>query len=123
MLKTSHAITGLALATLHISAFCLSIVFEKVVSSAIASERYSLLGVRKRAAWWGYGMVALGTALMSVFANPRWLPVTPPFWTFTLLIHVAWVGVTSQTFGHIGNYYDLTVGNTGLLMGVGNTVA
>ena len=25
--------------------------------------------------------------------------------------------------GHIGNYYDLTVGNTGLLMGVGNTIA
>ena len=42
---------------------------------------------------------------------------------FTALIHVAWVGVTAQTFGHIGNYYDLTVGNTGLLMGVGNTIA
>jgi hypothetical protein len=36
---------------------------------------------------------------------------------------IAWAGLTSQTFGHIGNYYDLTVGNTGLLMGVGNTVA
>ena len=28
----------------------------------------------------------------------------PPALAFTLLLQVAWVGVTAQTFGHIGNY-------------------
>lgn len=123
VLHTGHAKTGVALATLHVSAFVLSMVFERGVSSALRSEAYSLRQVRQRAAWWGFGTVALGSALMSMAASTSWLPTKPPFWAFTALLHVAWVGVTAQTFGHIGNYYDLTVGNTGLLMGVGNTIA
>eukprot|EP01043_Picozoa_sp_COSAG02_P025848 COSAG02_NODE_1466_length_12483_cov_37.157703_11_plen_113_part_00 len=42
--------------------------------------RYSLLTVRRRAAWWGFGMVALGAALMSVAASAKWVPIKPPFW-------------------------------------------
>ena len=73
---------------------------------------------------------------------------TPTPLVFTLALHVIWVGLTLQTFGaihakraavmfmeqyyascfccgvgHIGNYYDLTKSHTGLLFGVGNSVA
>ncbi len=38
-LHTGHAKTGIALATLHVSAFVLSMILERVVSAALRSER------------------------------------------------------------------------------------
>eukprot|EP01045_Picozoa_sp_COSAG04_P015101 COSAG04_NODE_1171_length_7953_cov_12.437993_5_plen_190_part_00 len=58
-------------------------------------------GVRRRAARGGYGVVAVGTMAMAMAAGRS---LKPPALAFTLLLQVAWVGVTAQTFGHIGNY-------------------
>jgi MFS family permease len=84
-LGSGHAKTGLALATLHVSAFCISMLLKDRVGDAINGGRVSLLGVRKRAAGYGYGLVAVGVGLMSVAA---WTVPLPPWWIFICCIHV-----------------------------------
>ena len=100
-LHVGHAAVGLQLATLHVAAFGLSIAMKDRVDAAVNAGRLSLRGVRRRAARGGYGIVAVGTMAMAMAAGRS---LKPPALAFTLLLQVAWVGVTAQTFGHIGNY-------------------
>ena len=100
-LHVGHAAVGLQLATLHVAAFGLSIAMKDRVDAAVNAGRLSLRGVRRRAARGGYGVVAVGTMAMAMAAGRS---LKPPALAFTLLLQVAWVGVTAQTFGHIGNY-------------------
>ena len=107
---------GLHLSTLHIAAFAFSLLAKGVVDSLGLSP----IGLRRTAIVGGYGVLAAGCAVLAFMATRETLPSA---YTFTLCLDVLWMGLTAQSFGHMGNYYDITSTNTGLLMGVGNTFA
>ena len=92
----------------------------KIIAESASRGGLSLLSTRRVAILLGYGIVALGCAALAWGSTPTPVTITP--WTVTAVLNGVWLGLAMQTFGHIGNYYDITNRNTGLLMGVGNTV-
>ena len=107
--------SGMHLATLHITGVSSSVLLKGHVDS----YGLSTISIRRIAAITGYLMFAVGCGALACLAIQEQLP---PAYMFTLVLNVLWFGLTVQSFGHIANYYDITRTNTGLLMGVGNTV-
>ena len=85
----------------------------------VDSYGLSTISIRRMAVISGYLLFAVGCGALACFAVQEELP---PAYMFTLVLNVLWFGLTVQSFGHVANYYDITRTNTGLLMGVGNTV-
>jgi MFS family permease len=91
------------------------------VTHAVQSGTVSQLSVRRWSALIGYGIV-VAAALALGYGHESGLSEASP-WLVTVLLNVAYVGLALQTYSHIANYLDVTETNTGLLMGIGNTVA
>ncbi len=107
--------SGMHLATLHITAVSGSMLLKGHVDSF----GLSVISIRRVASIGGYSLFAVGCGVLACLATNEELP---PAYMFTVALNVLWLGLTVQSFGHVANYYDITRTNTGLLMGVGNSL-
>ena len=118
MLQEDNAVAGMHLATLHVSAFLIVLFLKERVDGLVNAGTLSLISLRRIAVVSGYMLVAASCGALA-FLSVRAATAT---YVYTLTLNVLWVGLTLQTFGHVANYYDITRTNSGLLMGVGNTI-
>ena len=109
---------GMHLASLHVTAFCVSLLLKGRIDGFVKGGGLSLISLRRVAIIAGYSVFAAGCAALAFLAAQEQPPAA---YVFTLCLNLLWIGLTVQSFGHCANYYDITRTNTGLLMGVGNT--
>eukprot|EP00747_Dinoflagellata_sp_TGD_P195410 gnl/TRDRNA2_/TRDRNA2_64043_c0_seq1.p1 gnl/TRDRNA2_/TRDRNA2_64043_c0~~gnl/TRDRNA2_/TRDRNA2_64043_c0_seq1.p1 ORF type:complete len:485 (+),score=91.75 gnl/TRDRNA2_/TRDRNA2_64043_c0_seq1:77-1531(+) len=109
------------LTTLQIVGFVVPLGLKDVLNSLVQTGRCSSLAVRRASALFGYGMIAVASVGMAA-VHKSGIGVASP-WVVTALLDVIWIGVCAQAFAHMANYLELTANNTGMLMGVGNTIA
>ena len=135
------------LTTMSIVAFIVPLALKSWLDNAVHTGRCSEISVRRGCAITGFGLVAMGSVGM-VFVHQNDLGRTVSPWVVTMMLDVVSIGLALQTFAcaffltllcpinfinrcccarlacrHIANYFDLTESNTGVLMGVGNTIA
>ena len=119
MLREDSVAAGVHLATLHVSAFCVVAFLKGRVDRLVNTGTLSVVSLRRMAIIGGYFLVAAGCGGLAFWSVRTTETATH---VYTLTLNVVWVGLTLQSFGHVANYYEITRTNSGLLMGVGNTI-
>lgn len=131
-LGVSPSIAAGCLTCLQIADTTIKLILGPVADRFLTSGRLSLLGLRKMLScvgFLGFGLALLACSFIKVSEDTAADTSTPrSAWTFevvtlTLLLTIAKGCASLHTPGFQTNYLDLTLRDTGTVMGVGNTFA